>query len=351
MATTPLKNILAATVLAGLVASACRDAVSPPAADSPVRPAFATASGQEVRVTGLGHLGSGDTTPGSDRKEFDFDVSSILTGRLFYRDWGFVNPDGSVGTLIVDASTDSTTGIRRFRDGSDACADFTRGAEFDATGRLTTGEVVPVTVYTCDNGPADSGVDFVRIEVFGYRREGVATGGDIAKAGGGAPRAKGVRVTGLGQLGSGLPLPGNNVQTFQFEVAADLTGAKLYIDWMVIKWDGTLGNLRVDPLDPGTRITAFRDGSDACGDFTHGVEFDGVGRVNAHGETDPSASALWPFTVRACDNGPAGSGTDWYQLDVFEHDFTPHYERHGGVDAGTAGDILKSQGLIQILGL
>jgi hypothetical protein len=340
MPTVHPRNVLAAVVLAGLAASACRDAVSPPAAD-PVRPpSFATAGDQEVRITGLGTLGSGDTIPGSDRKEFDFDVSSTLTGRVFYRDWGFVNPDGSVGTLIVDASTDSSTGIRRFRDGSDACADFTRGVEFDATGRLSTGELVPVTVYTCDNGPADSGVDFLRIEMFAYRREGAPSSGDIAKAGGGTPRAAGVRVTGLGQLGSGLPLPGNNVQTFEFEVAADLTGAKVYVDWMVIRSDGTLGNLRVDPLDLGTRITAFRDGSAACWDFAHGVEFEGVGRVNRQGETNPDGSELWPFTVRVCDNGPAGSGADWFELEAFKKNFTPHYDRQGDV---AAGDILKSR--------
>jgi hypothetical protein len=76
-------------------------------------PAFATASDQEVRVTGPGTVGSGTATPGSDRQEFDLDASTALTGHVFYRDWGFVNPDGSVRTVIVDASTDSSTGIRR----------------------------------------------------------------------------------------------------------------------------------------------------------------------------------------------------------------------------------------------
>jgi hypothetical protein len=346
MATVPRRNILAAAVLAGLGASACRDALSPPAAE-PVRPpSFETATDQEVRITGRGHLGSGDTIPGSDRKEFDFDVSSTLTGRVFYRDWGFVNPDGSVGTLIVDASTDSSTAIRRVRDGSDACADFTHGAEFDGTGRLSTGELVGFTVYACDNGAAGSGSDFFRIDVFAYRREGTATSGDVVKTGGGTPRASGVRVTGLGQLGAGLPLPGNEVATFEFEAAADLTGAKFYQDWIVIRKDGTVGNLRVDPLDPGTRITAFRDGSDACPDFTRGVEFDGVGRVNAQGEVEGDRSVLWPFTVRVCDNGP--DGADWYNLVAWEQDFTPHYDMRGFL---TAGDILKSRDLIQTLGL
>jgi hypothetical protein len=337
MATVPLRNILAAAVLAGLAASACRDAVSPPATDPVQPPAFATASDQEVRLTGLGHLGSGDTIAGSNRQEFDFDASSSLAGHLFYRDWGFVNPDGSVGTLIVDASKDSSTGIRRFRDGSDACADFTRGAEFDATGRLTTGEIVPVIVYACDNGPSGSGTDFFRIDVYAYRREGSATNGDVVKTGGGTPRARSVRVSGLGQIGSGLPLLGSPAKTFEFEASADLMGAKFYQDWIVIRNDGTVGNMKVDPLDPETRITAFRDGSLACSDFTRGVEFEGVGRVNSQGETNPDEAVLWPFTVRVCDNGLAGG--DWYEIDVWKTNFEPHYHASGSL---TAGDILKS---------
>lgn len=340
MAIVPLRNLLAAAVLAALAASACRDAVSPPVAGPDLPVAFATASDQEIRITGLGTLGTGDTIPGSDRQQFDFDASSTLTGRVFYRDWSFVNPDGSVGTLIVDASTDSSTGIRRFRDGSDACADFTRGGEFDATGRLSTGELVPVIVYACDNGPADGGNDFFRIDVFAYRREGRATSGDVEKTGGGTPRARGVRVTGLGQIGSGLPLPMSPVMTFEFAAAADLTGAKFFQDWVVIRKDGTVGNLRVDPLDPGTKITAFRDGSAACGDFSHGVEFEGVGRVNAQGELEPDRAVLWPFTVRVCDNGLVGTGIDFYDIEVWTQYFEPHYDARGFL---TTGDILKAR--------
>lgn len=332
------RSLLAAAALAGLAASACRDAVSPPS--------FEIAGDQAVRLTGLGTVGSGTATPGSDRQEFDFDVSSTLAGRLFFRDWGFVNPDGSVGTLIVDASTDTSTGIRRVRDGSDACADFTRGAEFDASGRLSSGELVPVIVYACDNGPADGGTDFFRIDVFAYRREGRATSGDVAKTGGGTPRARGVRVSGLGQIGSGLPLPMSPVMTFEFAASADLTGAKFYQDWIVVRKDGTVGNLRVDPLDPGTRITAFRDGSTACADFSHGVEFDGVGRVNAQGELEPDRAVFWPFTVRVCDNGLAGG--DWYRLEVWTQYFEPHYDAAAFL---TAGDIVKARDLIQSLGL
>lgn len=341
MATVPLRNILAAAVLAVLAASACRDAVSPPVGDPVQPPALHLAGDQEVRITGLGTIGLGAAVPGGDRQEFNFDVASTLAGRVVYRDWSFVRDDGSVGTLTVD--TDPNTGIRRFRDGSDVCVDFTRGVEFDGTGRLDTGDLVGFTITACDNGPAESGMDFFRIDVGDYRREGLLTSGDIVKSGGGRPRATGVRVTGIGQLGSGLPLPGNDVQTFQFDASSDLVGAKVATDWGVIRPDGTVGTLRVDPLDLGTRITAFRDGSAACADFTRGVEFDGIGRVNTGGDTDPAGSDLRAFTARMCDNGLAGNPADYLEIQLFHLHFAIRYEKGGFV---TAGYILKTRTLI-----
>lgn len=332
------RNLFAAAVLTALAGSACRDAISPPAADPVQPPSLDVAGDQEVRSTGLGTIGPGDAVPGGDRQEFDFDVASTLAGRVFYRDWSFVRDDGSVGTLTVD--TDPNTGIRRFRDGSDVCADFTRGVEFDGTGRVDTGDLTGFTVITCDNDPADGRMDFFRIDVVDYHRENVLTSGDVVKTGGGRPRATGVRVTGIGQLGAGLPLPGSDVQTFEFHVSSDLTGAKFITDWGVIRSDGTVGNLRVDPLDLGTGITAFRDGSSACADFARGVEFDGIGRVNTAGETDPAHSDLRAFTVRMCDNGLAGSPADYLDLQLFHLHFAIRYEKGGFV---TAGDILKSR--------
>lgn len=339
------RNVFAAAVLAGFATSACRDAVSPPAGDLAQAPSFQV-TGEEVQVTGLGTLGLGDATAGSDRQEFDLDVASALAGRVFYRDWSFVRDDGSVGTLTVDA--DSSTGIRRFRDGSDACGDFTRGVEFDGTGRQDTGEPAGFTVVLCDNGSGD-GTDFFRLGVygeemdaFGYSREGFLTSGDAVKSGGGTPRASGVRVTGVGQLGSEPPLPGSDVQTFEFDVSADLTGAKFVTDWGFIRPDGTVGKLRVDPLDLGTRITAFRDGSAACAEFAGGVEFDGIGRLNSGGDTNPGGDDLRAFSVRTCDRGLAGtgSGADFYEIRIFHPDFTTRYEKGGFL---TAGDILKSR--------
>ena len=87
-----------------------------------------------------------------------------------------------------------------------------------------------------------------------------------------------VEVTGLGQIGTGSPSAGNNVQTFDFDVKADLTGTLTYTDYSIP------GSLQVGPTFPGTGITAFRTSSNACSDPTKGAEFDGTGQVVGEAE-------------------------------------------------------------------
>src|SRR2546422_9353564 len=60
--------------------------------------------------------------------------------------------------------------------------------------------------------------------------------------------------------------------------------------------------------DPATSITAYRNSSSACSDPSRGVEFDAVGRDDE--------GYLEGYTVQACDNGPAGSGTDFWSIFV-----------------------------------
>jgi len=79
-----------------------------------------------------------------------------------------------------------------------------------------------------------------------------------------------------------------------------------------------------DPSDPGTKFTAFRGSSSACADQSRGAEFDGIGRVDT-GETGD-------FTVAICDNGPAGSGMDYFSLVIPAGSYTK-------VDTVTAGDV------------
>lgn len=134
-------------------------------------------------VNGLGTLGAGSATPGSDRQEFDFDVAANLSsGRLFYRDWAVVRADGTVGTLTVNPA-DPSTAITAYRDWASACADPTRGAVFEGTGRLDTGSLTSFTVATCDNGAAGSGADFFQMDVPpAYSKSGFLSSGNVGKS-------------------------------------------------------------------------------------------------------------------------------------------------------------------------
>ncbi|HEY6159336.1 MAG TPA: hypothetical protein VIV88_17960 [Gemmatimonadales bacterium] len=171
-----------ALVVSILLVVACDEA------GNPVRPtvgAVSTSLPGTDTVGGVGTLGLGSPTPGSDRQDFNFDVSANLSGgRLFYRDWSIVRSDGTVGTLTVDP-TDPSTGITAYRDWASACTDPTHGVAFDGTGRLDTGSLTTFTLTPCDNGPSGSGADFLQMDVppLGYSHGGFLSSGDIAKAG------------------------------------------------------------------------------------------------------------------------------------------------------------------------
>ena len=175
-------NRFALLLTATFLAVACDDP------GSPLHPAIGAPNfsyGGAPGDSGLGTLGAGSPTPGSDRQEFDFDVAANLSGwRLFYRDWTVVRGDGTVGTLTVDP-TDPSTAVTAYRDWSSACADPTRGAEFDGTGRLDTGSLTSFTVAACDNGPAGSGADFFQMDVppYAYSHGGFLSSGDVARSG------------------------------------------------------------------------------------------------------------------------------------------------------------------------
>src|SRR5216117_2101566 len=90
----------------------------------------------------------------------------------------------TVGTLTVDPA-DPATAITAYRDWASACADPTHGAEFDGTGRLDRGDLTSFTVAACDNGAAESGADFLQMNVppLGYSHGGSLSSGDVAKSG------------------------------------------------------------------------------------------------------------------------------------------------------------------------
>ncbi len=137
------------------------------------------------------------------------------------------------------------------------------------------------------------------------------------------------RVTGLGQIGTGSPSPGNDAQTFDFDVLADLTGRFTATDYADLHPpDGHPATLTTDPsTDPATSITGYRNSSGACSDPRRGAEFDAVGR-----EDD---GTLRSYTVAVCDNGSAGSGMDFWSVFIPAEGFSIS----GNL---TSGDIAKS---------
>ena len=91
--------------------------------------------------------------------------------------------------------------------------------------------------------------------------------------------------------------------------------------------DGRPASLTVDPTaDPATAITAYRNSSTKCSDPSRGVEVDANGREDTGGVVS--------FTLSVCDNGPAGSGSDFFDVFIPSEGF-----RVSGTV--TSGDIVK----------
>ena len=136
------------------------------------------------RVTGRGQVGTAAPQPGNNVQTFDFDVRADLTGRFTGTDYSDLHPGGVPATLTTDHAADPATSITAFRSSSSACSDPSRGVEFDAIGREDTGGLVGYTIAVCDNGPANSGLDFfsVFIPSEGFGRSGQVASGDIVKS-------------------------------------------------------------------------------------------------------------------------------------------------------------------------
>jgi hypothetical protein len=136
------------------------------------------------------------------------------------------------------------------------------------------------------------------------------------------------RVIGRGQVGTASPTPGNDAVTFDFDVRADLTGRFTGTDYADLHPGGVPATLTTDQAsDPETRITAYRNSSSVCSDPSRGVEVDAIGREDTGG--------LVAYTLSVCDNGPAGSGTDFFSVFIPSEGFS----RSGTV---ASGDIAKS---------
>ena len=134
-------------------------------------------------------------------------------------------------------------------------------------------------------------------------------------------------VSGAGQLGLGDPAPRRNVQTFDLDLRADLTGRFTFTDLSNIHPSGNPASLTTDHVsDPATGFTAFRNSSSVCRDPSRGVEFDALGRE----DEGPVVS----YTVIVCDDGPQGSGRDFVSF------YLPA-EAYGRSGVVTSGDIVK----------
>jgi hypothetical protein len=156
-------------------------------AGSPPSPAFS-------RATGLGAIGPGAPTLGSDRQDFDFDVNSVETGRLFYRDYSVVR-NGGAGQLVVDAA-DAATGFAAFHQTTSNCVRIT------GTGRIDTGDLLRFYVDACDNASPGTGFDRFTLTVpdrmgrgVPYVRSGALSSGDVALGNGAAATPGSVSVT------------------------------------------------------------------------------------------------------------------------------------------------------------
>src|SRR6266568_212640 len=140
----------------------------------------------------------------------------------------------------------------------------------------------------------------------------------------------GSRASGTGQLGLGAPTPPNNVQAFDFDVRADLTGRFSITAYDDVHPDGTIATVLVDPsADPATFFKAYRTSSNACSDPSHGVEFDALGR---------DGPDLVNVTGIVCDDGPQGSGRDFLSFFIIK----PNAAGIGRSGMVTSGDIVKN---------
>src|SRR5437870_11053345 len=140
----------------------------------------------------------------------------------------------------------------------------------------------------------------------------------------------GSRASGTGQLGLGAATPHNNVQTFDFDVRADLTGRFSITAYDDVHPDGTIATVLVDPsADPATFFKAYRTSSNACSDPSHGVEFDALGR---------DGPDLVNVTGIVCGDGPQGSGRDFLSFFIIK----PNAAGIGRSGMVTSGDIVKN---------
>jgi hypothetical protein len=111
-------------------------------------------------------------------------------------------------------------------------------------------------------------------------------------------------IAGVGGIGDGKATPGGGVngQVFDFDVTAAPDGRLFFRAFDIVRSDGSVPSMTVDPTDPATAITSFSQAG-TC------VTFGGTFRVSDTRE-------LFAFTIKACDNGSPGADTDTFTITV-----------------------------------
>ncbi|HEY6158835.1 MAG TPA: hypothetical protein VIV88_15390 [Gemmatimonadales bacterium] len=231
-------------------------------------------------------------------------------------------PTGSgSGTLTIATST---TGSNLDSDGYSLTVDGTTSRPIATNGRVTLAVAAGAHPVALSGVAANCVVGGANPRTVSVPAGGTATTTFAVTCNAQLPPPE---VGGQGQIGMGPATPGDSVLTFAFDLRADLTGRFTATDYGDIHPSGTPASITTDPAtDPATSITAYRNSSSACGDPSRGVEVDAVGREDA--------GQLVSYTVQLCDNGPAGSGSDFWSI------FIPS-EGYGHSGSVTSGDIVK----------
>ena len=187
------------------------------------------------RARGVGAIGPGTATLGSNYQQFDFDVSADLTGRMVFSDYSVVR-NGAAGRMIVDPPADASTELRGFHQISATCVRIT------GRGRIDTGELWRFYIDACDNASPGTGVDSYAILLpdrhgpgSPYIRSGALNSGDVL-------------------LGSGPPPAGGNL-----DVVTTTTGSGLDPDGYTVTVDG--GNARAIPITGTVTYASLSAGS------------------------------------------------------------------------------------------
>lgn len=272
--------------------------------------AFEQISATCVTFGGIGRVDTGDLfafsatacdngTPGAWTDHFSFSVPDIQYEKSAWLNEGEIAISGATkGDIAV---TTATSGVDLDPDGYTVTLDLTASQAIGTNGTVAFKALEAGTYSVQISGVADnctlSDSDSRTVTVTAGAVSSVAFNVTCA-----ATSAM-TRVVGLGVIGTGAPLPRQERFELDFDVTSDLQGRLLITDYVVVRSDGTPGQLTVDPADPETFISSFGFTSASC------VAFGGMGRIN-------DGSGVYRFFVETCDNANPGAGADTFSIDV-----------------------------------